>query len=848
MKRLFNRLAKETNSIQLIDSEEEFPSIINDYLLPVIQLDVSGNVISCNRSFTKQFGYTEQDLKKPFLKIYVKEYRNELKQYFKIAQSGHVQTFNTIGIGKNGKTFDIRVTYIPTESENGTIIYVIISNITELKEKEREILLFENRLKSIEGIGEIGSFHYDILNDCTHCSKQAQVIFGKSVDEDFSPTYTQLLELIHPNDYPILSAAFKKTLKDNSNKTVECRIVMQDQSIRHVFVQLEAFLGENRQPVRVMGFIQDITEQKMLIEQVQHLSFHDYLTNLPNRRMFDGKLQQLTDGYRGNNKKFAVMIFDIDHFKYINDTLGHPIGDDVLNGLSARLLALLSPDDLLARIGGDEFGLLIANMASIDSLKELADRIINCLKEPFYIKGYELFLTASIGISIYPDDGVTSHELLRNADIALFKAEELGRNNYKIISPSSSIESYKLFSLGRDLLKALENNEMVLYFQPRVDASSGKIISAEALIRWEHPEWGLVSPAEFLMLAEENGLIIQIEDWVLNEVCQQLKTWKEAMLSTVPISINISATHFMKQNWLETVEETIRNAGIRPTDLEFEITENSFLNNEEIVNRTIISLKEMGIKISLDDFGKGYSSLSYLAQFPFDFIKIDKLFIQNMIESHHDLFIVKSIIYLAKGLDIDVVAEGVETIEQLKLLKKEKCQQIQGYLFSRPVPVKEIEPLLQKKILQPIDPKLKEKQSKRKYYRVNFPYPLAAKMTLLSIAGKPMRLGKSSVLIEDISIGGLRYLSTLKLPVRDDVILQFEFELLSEVIKVKGHIVWKEDNDELTEYGIEFIIKDKDQSDLGKLLNRLNLLLKNNVSLPSYGTVVEDKDQYFQGT
>lgn len=419
--------------------------------------------------------------------------------------------------------------------------------------------------------------------------------------------------------------------------------------------------------------------------------------------------------------------------------------------------------------------------------------------------------------------------------------------NYQMISPSKSIESFKVFSLGRDLVKALENNEMVLYFQPRVDTRTGQIKSAEALIRWEHPKWGIISPNEFLYIAEELGLIFQIEDWVLQEVCHQVKRWHEGMLNPVPISINISAAHLMKTNWLPTVKQRIQTAGISPTHIEFEITESTFLNNEEAVKNTIHSLKVMGIRILMDDFGKGYSTLSYLTQFPFDVIKIDQLFIRRMMECHNDMFIVKSIIYLARGLGIGVVAEGVETTEQLKFLKEQQCHEIQGYLFSRPVPVEEFEFLLQKKVLLPSDPNWKEKQRRRKFERINFLFPLAADMTLLSVAGKTMNVGNSNVLIEDISIGGLRFLSSLKLPVRKDIILLFETEILNQVIQVKGRIVWKgEEFDDVTEYGIEFIMEDRERSMIDHILSSFTELIKNGNSFPLYKMVKEDKYQYLK--
>ena len=423
------------------------------------------------------------------------------------------------------------------------------------------------------------------------------------------------------------------------------------------------------------------------------------------------------------------MKLDIDRFKYVNDTLGNQVGDELLIQIADRLSNHLTPNDLLARRGGDEFMIIIGKMKSIESLKIVVNKMNECLNAPFYIKDYQLFITASIGISTYPENGVSSLELLRNANLALSLSQKNGKNNYKILSHSNSIQSYKTFSLGRDLKKAIENNEMILYYQPRVDSHSNQIISAEALIRWNHPEWGLISPHEFLTLAEESGLITEIDDWVLKAVCNQIKKWKNEKLHRVPISINISAVHFMKQDWPSTVARVIRETGIDPQDIELEITENTLLNNTELVQSTIEKLRLLGIKIALDDFGKGYSSLSYLNQYSFDVIKIDKSFIRNMHKSDRDLHLIKSMIYMAKGLQLKVVAEGVETIQQLKILQKEQCHEIQGYLFSHPVPVDEFEILLQKKILPPMDPELKAKQSKRKHDRLHFPHPLEAEMS-----------------------------------------------------------------------------------------------------------------------
>lgn len=625
------------------------------------------------------------------------------------------------------------------------------------------------------------------------------------------------------------------------------RIIHKDGSIRWIQDYTIPTLDPSGNIIRLDGLISDITEQKLLEERATFLASYDLLTKLPNRHKFIEKLNQLLDKYTNSNNKFAVIKLDIDGFKYVNDTLGNEIGDELLKLIPTRISEHLTPDDFIARRGGDEFMILIDHIESIDGLKRKVKQITDCLNQPVFINDYKLYITASIGIATYPDNGITSLELLRNASLALQNAVKRGKNNYYILSHSSSIQSFKNYSIGRDLKKAVENKEMVLYFQPRVDANSNQIIAAEALIRWNHSEWGLISPHEFLTIAEENGLITEIDDWVLKEACVQIKNWKDKGLKVVPISINISASHFLKPDWPREVTKIIRNTGIHPHDIEFEITESMILSNSEMVKDTIFKIKELGIKIILDDFGKGYSSLSYLTQYPFDVIKIDKSFIRNMYYSKQDMHLIKSIIYMAKGLDLRVVAEGVETIRQLKLVQQEQCHEIQGYLFSHPVTNHEFEYLLQSKTLLPIDPKQKAKESKRKYYRLNFPHPLEADIKLVSIAGRSMDLGVSKVLVEDISIGGLRFLSNLKLPIRGDVIYQFETELLGEAVNLRGNIVWKEEiNEDLVEYGIKFIITKGEQAAFTTLLNSFIILLNNSSNLPLYRKVSVDRDQYFK--
>ena len=460
--------------------------------------------------------------------------------------------------------------------------------------------------------------------------------------------------------------------------------------------------------IRLDGIISDITEQKLLEDQLNFLANYDSLTKLPNRKKFIEELEQLIQSYAKSNEHFAVIKLDIDNFKYINDTLGNEIGDELLQKYPNRIKKHLASQDIIARRSGDGFAILIKQIESFDALIEKVKNIYECLKAPFIIKEYKLYVTTSFGISTFPENGFTSSEILRNARLALSIAEKEGKDNFHLLSPSSSHESYKQYCIGRDLKKALEDNEMTLYFQPRICTKTNKIIGAEALIRWNHPEWGIIPPNEFLPLAEENGLITEIDYWVLNVACQQINRWKQKGLRVVPISINISGVQLIKPDWIHKVEKVLHDANIKPSELEMEITEHILLNDSEMVKQSLTKLKALGIKLALDDFGTGYSSLSYLSQYPFDIIKIDRAFIRNMDNSKRELHLIKSIIYMIRGLNLRVVAEGVETMKQLHILQQEQCHEIQGYLFSKPTPAKEFEILLQNNILTPSLPNYKD--------------------------------------------------------------------------------------------------------------------------------------------
>lgn len=440
--------------------------------------------------------------------------------------------------------------------------------------------------------------------------------------------------------------------------------------------------------------IRDITKKKHYQEKIKYMAYHDTLTNLPNRRLYNDQLTLKLNNARQSNQPLGMMYLDMDRFKYINDSLGHIIGDRMLQEIAKRLSECVRDEDFLARVGGDEFNILLPD-TDRESTLEIAETILEVFKKPFYMDNYELFITTCIGISIFPFDGEDAQVLMRNADAALYRAKEQGKNRYKVFHSGMNIQSYKTFIMQNDLRKAIERDEFALVYQPRINIESGQVKGAEALLRWKHPSWGTISPTEFIPLAEESGQIIEIGDWVLRAACKQNKTWQEAGYTPIPISVNFSAQQFLQKDLVDNIQQILSETKVCPNLLEIEITESVILGNETIILNTLNQLRNMGIYISIDDFGTGYSSLSYLKRFPVNTLKIDRSFIRdisNDITKSHSL--ISTIISLAHGLNMSVVAEGVETEEQLNILRKYNCEEVQGYLYSPPVSPDEFEAFL----------------------------------------------------------------------------------------------------------------------------------------------------------
>ena len=443
---------------------------------------------------------------------------------------------------------------------------------------------------------------------------------------------------------------------------------------------------------------EDISERKHAESTIRHLAYYDPLTGLPNRRLFRDRLEQARTAVQRNSDIFALMYLDLDRFKNVNDTLGHEIGDLLLKAASQRISDCLRKGDAMARLGGDEFAIIIADVKQQESLAKVADKIIRAVQEPFLLNGFELFTSTSIGISVYPNDTTDLDVLVKNADVALYRAKEHGRNNYQFFIEDMNARSMERLVMESRLRHAIAREELLLYYQPQIDIGSGRVIGVEALVRWRSPELGMVLPSDFIPLAEETGLIVPLGDWVLHAACRQLRAWRDAGLQLERIAVNLSPRQFRQAGLDETVESAIGAAGLDGSSLEVEITENTAMNNPELSQVILDSLRSIGVQIAIDDFGTGYSSLANLKHFPVTRLKIDQAFVRDVAEDPDDAAIVLAVIGMAHSLKLRVIAEGVENEAQLGFLRSNGCDEAQGYLFSRPLAAAEMEDWLRNQL------------------------------------------------------------------------------------------------------------------------------------------------------
>jgi diguanylate cyclase (GGDEF)-like protein/PAS domain S-box-containing protein len=506
--------------------------------------------------------------------------------------------------------------------------------------------------------------------------------------------------------FRIIDGATRKTARDpmkmavEQNRTVglivDCVLIRRD--------GFESAIEDSAAPIhdragRVIGAVivfHDVSAARAMSRQMTHAAQHDLVTNLPNRLLLNDRILQSISLARRQNRPLAVIFLDLDRFKYINDSLGHATGDKLLQSVSKRLLAGLRGSDTVSRQGGDEFVILLSEIADPEDLAASARKILLLLNAPHSIGGQDLHIDGSIGISVYPGDGEDAETLIKNADTAMYHAKERGRNNFQFFKAEMNLKAVERQSLEGSLRRALEREEFLLHYQPKVNLDTGEITGGEALIRWQHPDRGLVPPSQFVPIAEDCGLILQIGRWVLREACRQARAWQNAGLPPLPIAVNVSAVEFRDKGFAERVRTVLSETGLEARYLELELTEGVLMEDAETMVSVLQELKMMGVLLAVDDFGTGYSSLSYLRQFPIDVLKIDQSFVHQITADPDDSTIVSAIINMGKSLKHLVVAEGIETREQRAYLQAQHCAEGQGYLFSVPLTAARFGHLLQR--------------------------------------------------------------------------------------------------------------------------------------------------------
>lgn len=655
--------------------------------LSVVITDSEGHIEYCNPAMEEISGFRAADIIGKTPRTFKSDktppaVHQELWRTLKEGRPWHGEILNQRA---SGDLFWEKEWISPVKDEAGQITHFVAvkEDITAIKRAEELLRVHDMALESsMNGILITSSMQLDhpitYVNRAfeTMTGYRAEDVLGKNarflVRDDLDQP--QLIEIRHAlREHREAHAVLRNYRKDGSLFWVELAIApVRDESgsITTHFVSI----------------LNDVTDRMQYEQQLEYQATHDVLTGLANRSLLSDRVAQAIALARRNETLVAVMLLDLDRFKLINDGFGHTLADDVLRQVSTRLVASVRDTDTVARLGGDEFVIVLTDLPDHAIVEKLADKVLAHLTRPLLVEDKEIYVTASIGIALYPDDGDHGEILMRSADVAMYRVKEHGRNSYRVFRPEMGTMALERLDMEGALRRALERREFTVHYQPKVALVDDRIVGAEALVRWHQPNTGLLSPAEFIPLAEDTGLIVQLGEFVLDEVCRQLRAWLDASLPVVQIAVNISARQFREEGFAKMVADTITRHQIDPALIELEMTESMVMHQGNFTLDLLNELKQIGIRFALDDFGTGYSSLSYLKRFPIDTLKIDQSFVRDLDQDRDDAAIAKAIVVMAHSLDLHVVAEGVEREAQLAILREFGCDEYQGYLKSRPIP------------------------------------------------------------------------------------------------------------------------------------------------------------------
>ncbi len=682
----------------LIESETYNRMLFEQSPIGLALCRLNGELIDINPTYAEIIGYSvEETLKLSYWEITPEKYaEKEQFQLQSLEKTGQYGPYEKEYIHKDGHLVPVRLHGLLLEKDGEQLIWSSVEDITAYKQSERALLDatdLRNRFGRIldNSSNEIYVFDAETLH-FTQVNKGARHNLGYTMQEmtqltpaDLKPEYSR--DSFNNKIQPLYKGELEQLVfqtwhrrKNGTTYPVEVRLQLSHEESPPVFVAI----------------ILDISERIQNEKKLQYMAHHDALTRLPNRVLFNDRLNQALAHAKRHERSVAVLFLDLDRFKIINDTLGHDVGDRALQALSDRLTSCVREGDTVSRLGGDEFAIVLEDISSVDNVATTARKILDILSQPFPLNNEEFIITTSIGISMYPSDGKDSQSLLKHADIAMYRAKDVGRNTYQFYSSEMSTKAFERLNLETSLRHALEREEFTLYYQPQKNQDNGKIFGVEALLRWQHPELGLISPNDFVPLLEETGLILPVGEWVMHTACLQAYEWNNSGLGPLRVSVNISGRQISNSNFIATIKQTLEDSKLDPALLELEMTESILIQNIQTTVKTLQAISETGVGLAIDDFGTGYSSLSYLKRFPIDTLKIDRSFVHDLPHDPNDATLVEAIIAMGQALHLNVIAEGVETQQQVDFLQKHNCDNIQGYLISRPLPAQELTTLLQK--------------------------------------------------------------------------------------------------------------------------------------------------------
>ncbi len=671
-----------TSQFQSTQNQEELtplPELLSELLPhPIIEINLEGEITYLNSIALYHFKDLENNPDHLILKGIIQEVEKQHKPLL----VRHIRV--------NHKLYKQYIHYL----EENQVIRSYIFDLSVREETEKALIQSEERYKAVVRQISEGIFLVD--------AQTKQIL-------EANPAYTDLLgydptEILKLTLDDIIAWQYDVIEKDLDLLSISNPDLMgesihrcKDNSLIDVEVNISLIHYDTQ---KIFCFaVRNITERKQSEELLHYQAFHDLLTGLPNRTLFQQRLNTAINNAKINQNELAIIFLDLDRFKTINDTLGHGIGDKLLENVAERLLKCVRDEDTVARWGGDEFTILLPHIQSKEQTLKIAQRILHAMTPIFEIEENEFHISCSMGISIFPMDGQDGKILLRNADVALYRAKDQGRNNYQCYLPIMNDQSSDILTLENRLHSALQRNEFYLYYQPQINTKTQKISGIEALLRWHDPTSNqLIPPAKFIPIAEETGLIIPIGEWVLRTACLQNKAWQDAGFTPVRVAVNLSPRQFQQKNIVSLVTNILTETGLDPHWLELEITENTLMQNMDFAQKALTELSQMGVHLSMDDFGTGYSSLGYLKKFPFDTLKIDQSFIRDLQQQPKDIAIISAVIALGKGFNLRILAEGVETENQLNLLNNLHCEEMQGYWFAKPLSVENITALFQENL------------------------------------------------------------------------------------------------------------------------------------------------------